>query len=59
VDSQYTLPLGTVDEIENQVSEVVEYMKQDGGFVFCNIHNLTAEVEPEKIKAIYETAART
>ncbi|MBN2557727.1 MAG: hypothetical protein JXB33_03115 [Clostridia bacterium] len=56
VDSQHTLPLGTVEEIKRQVSEVVPYMKKDGGFVFCNIHNLTAEVIPEKIKAIYDTA---
>jgi len=56
VDSQHLLPLGTVEDIKAHVREVVSYMKRDGGFVFCNIHNLTAEVVPEKIKAIYETA---
>ncbi|MDX1357704.1 MAG: uroporphyrinogen decarboxylase family protein [Clostridia bacterium] len=56
VDSQHLLPLGTLDEIKAQVKEVVSYMKKDGGFVFCNIHNLTAEVGPDKIKAIYDTA---
>jgi len=56
VDSQHVLPLGTIEEIEKQVAEVVPYMKKDGGFVFCNIHNLTAEVGPEKISAIYKTA---
>ncbi|MFO7636671.1 MAG: uroporphyrinogen decarboxylase family protein [Clostridia bacterium] len=56
VDSQHLLPLGSVEEIAGQVREVVSYMKRDGGFVFCNIHNLTAEVSPEKIQAIYEAA---
>ncbi len=59
VDSQHLLPLGTVEEIKKQVSEVVTYMKKDGGFIFCNIHNLTAEVGPEKIAAIYDVAKRS
>jgi len=58
VDSQHLLPFGTIEEIRNQVSEVVPYMKKDGGFIFCNIHNLTAEVGPEKISAIYDMAKR-
>jgi len=58
VDSQHLLPLGSVDDIRAQVREVVEYMKKDGGFVFCNIHNLTAEVSPEKIEAIYDEASK-
>ncbi|MBN1623130.1 MAG: hypothetical protein JW903_02065 [Clostridia bacterium] len=58
VDSQHLLPLGSVEDIRAQVREVVEYMKKDGGFVFCNIHNLTAEVVPEKISAIYDEASK-
>ncbi len=58
-NSQHTLPRGTLDEIRKQVAEVVKYMKEDGGFIFCNIHNLTAEVGPEKIKALYDTAAKS
>ncbi len=56
VDSQHVLPIGTLEEIEKQVAEIVSYLKKDGGFVFCNIHNLTAEIGPEKISAIYKTA---
>ena len=58
VDSQHLLPLGSLEDIKAQVEEVVSYMKKDGGFIFCNIHNLTAEVVPEKISAIYETAVK-
>lgn len=56
VDSQHLLPLGSIEDIEKQVGEVVPYMKKDGGFVFCNIHNLTADINPEKIAAIYKKA---
>ena len=32
-------------------------MAEDGGYVFCNIHNILAEIEPEKVIAMYRTAA--
>lgn len=56
VDSQHTLPLGTVEDVRRQAAEVTAYMKQDGGFVFCNVHNLVAEIAPEKIIAMYRAA---
>jgi len=31
-------------------------MAQDSGFVFCNIHNIMAEIAPEKVIAMYRTA---
>jgi len=58
VDTQTMLPLGSVDAVRRQVAEVVGYLKQDSGFVFCAIHNLLAEIPAEKIVAIYQTAAR-
>ncbi len=56
VNSQGTLLLGTVDEVYNEARAVTRYLSQDGGFVFCNIHNLLAEVPPEKIIAMYRAA---
>ena len=56
VNAQATLPLGTVADVEAQVREVVSYMHQDSGYVFCNIHNILAEIEPEKVIAMYRTA---
>ncbi len=55
VNSQGTLPLGSVDDVAKEVREVVEVMKQDGGYVFCNIHNILAEIEPEKVIAMYRS----
>jgi uroporphyrinogen decarboxylase len=56
VNSQATLPLGTVEEVEAEVSRVVRYLSADGGFVFCNNHNILAEIPPEKIITMYRTA---
>jgi uroporphyrinogen decarboxylase len=59
VNSQGTLPLGTVEDVQREVTEVVGCLGQDGGYVFCNIHNLLAEVPPEKIIAMYRAAERS
>jgi len=56
VNAQGTLPLGTVEDVAREVAEVVGCLGQDGGYVFCNIHNLLAEVPAEKIIAMYRTA---
>ncbi|MBN1249911.1 MAG: hypothetical protein JXC32_19770 [Anaerolineae bacterium] len=57
VNSQVTLPLGSEADVAAEVAQVVAYMKQDSGFVFCNIHNILAEIAPEKVIAMYRTAA--
>ncbi len=56
VDSQHTLPLGTVAEVEREVARTVPVLAQDSGYVFANIHNLLAEIPPEKIIAMYRAA---
>lgn len=57
VNAQHTLPHCGVPEIEAEVREIVRYCRQDGGYVFNSIHNLLAEVPPEKVIAIYRAAA--
>jgi len=56
VDAQHVLPFKQPKEIKEQVKEIVSYLKKDGGFIFCNIHNITAEIKPENIIAMYEAA---
>ncbi len=56
VDSQHTLPLGTVAEIEREVRATVAALAEGSGYVFCNVHNLLAEIPPEKVIALYRTA---
>ncbi len=57
VDTQEMLPLGSVEAIEKQVREITAYMQQDSGYVFCAIHNILAEIAPEKVIALYRAAS--
>jgi len=58
VNTQTTLPFGSVSDVEHEVSAVVPCLAKDSGYVFCAIHNLLAEIPPEKVLALYRTAAR-
>ncbi len=53
VNTQSTLPLGTVEEVEAEVRETVATLGKGGGFVFCAIHNILAEIPGEKVVAMY------
>jgi uroporphyrinogen decarboxylase len=57
VETQTTLPFGTVDAIRREVRERVEMLGKNGGHVFATIHNIQPDIPPEKILAIYETVA--
>ena len=54
VHSQATLPLGSVEEVRREASDVAGVLSQDSGYVFCNIHNILAEIAPEKVIAMYQ-----
>ena len=56
VNSQGTLPLGTVADVAAEVRRVVHELGRDNGYVFCNIHNILAEIAPEKIITLYRAA---
>ena len=58
VNTQTTLPFGSVADVEREVSAVVPCLSKDSGYIFCAIHNLLAEIPPEKVLALYRTAAR-
>lgn len=54
VNTQTTLPFGSLDDVRNEVSAVSNYLSEDSGYVFCAIHNLLSEVDPEKVIAMYK-----
>ena len=53
---QYTVNRGSIEEIKKEVKELIEIFSPGGGYVFCPVHNIQANVSPEKIMAIYDTA---
>jgi uroporphyrinogen decarboxylase len=56
VDTQHTLPFGSVEEIRREVRERVALLAPGGGFVFATIHNIQPDIPPEKILAVFEAA---
>ncbi|MHA1234179.1 MAG: uroporphyrinogen decarboxylase family protein [Promethearchaeota archaeon] len=55
-NSQKTLPFGTPEQIREEVGRNFECLKPDGGFIASSIHNITAEVPPQNIVAMFDAA---
>ena len=55
VDTQGTLPLGTPDQIRDEVKRQVDILAPGGGFVACTVHNVQHEVPPENFMAMWES----
>jgi uroporphyrinogen decarboxylase len=56
LDCQKTLPYGSVDEVVAEVHRHVETFAPGGGYVFASVHNVQANVPPENVTAMYDTA---
>ncbi|MBM3706789.1 MAG: hypothetical protein FJW69_00385 [Actinobacteria bacterium] len=50
------LAFGTIKEVEEDVKKKIDILGKNGGFVFAPILLITAEVPPENIIAMYDTA---
>jgi uroporphyrinogen decarboxylase len=56
VDTQQVLPYASLPEIRDHVRHAFDILAPGGGFVFAPVHNLQADIAPERIMAVYETA---
>jgi uroporphyrinogen decarboxylase len=57
VNMQQTVVTGSVQDIKDEARRHIEIFSKDGGYVFTQVHNIQANVPPEKVIAIYEAAA--
>jgi uroporphyrinogen decarboxylase len=55
IDTQKILPLGTIQEVKDDVKMNIDALAPGGGYVFSAIHNIQAEVPPENVMAMWET----
>lgn len=55
-NTQVTCNYGTVEEIQAEVKKLIRIFSKKNGYVFNQVHNLQANVPPEKILAIYDAA---
>lgn len=56
VDTQGTLPFGTVDDVRREVRERVETFRPYGGFTIAPSQHLMTDIPVENIAAMYEAA---
>jgi len=54
VDIQYTLPRGTIEDVEKEVIEVIDTYAPS--YIFSPAHNIQVDTPPENIIAAYRTA---
>ncbi len=55
-DTQKTLPFRAPDDIWKEVEYNMSCFKPGGGYIAANIHNISAEVPPENIEAMFDAA---
>lgn len=56
-DTQKVLPLGTPEEVREDVKRRMEIFMKGGGFVWAPIHNIMADIPPQNIVAALEAAS--
>jgi uroporphyrinogen decarboxylase len=55
-DTQSILPRATPEQVRDHVKQQVDTLRPGGGFVFQQVHNILADVPPENIVAMFDTA---
>ena len=56
IDVQELLPLGTPDKIEKEVTEVINILGKDGGYIVASAQNIQTDTPIENVIAMYRTA---
>lgn len=57
-DTRYFLGLGTPEEVDNNVKELLKIFKPNGGYIFQQVHNMLADVPAENIVAMYKAVEK-
>ncbi len=57
IDLQYTLPLGTPDEVQAEVRRYIQALAPGGGYIVAPAHNVQSDVPPRNLVAIRDAIA--
>jgi uroporphyrinogen decarboxylase len=55
VDNQYTLAMGSVEEVRREVVDNIHILGREGGYILGPCHNIQPVSPPENIVAMYDT----
>ncbi len=58
IDTQKTLPTGSRTDVKKEVEKRIDHLSTDGGYVLASVHNIQADVPPENIIAMFDTAKK-
>ena len=58
IDTQYVLPRGTVEDVEEEVKKRIRDLAPGGGFVLAAVHNIQRDVPPENIVTMFRAARK-
>ena len=56
IDTQRVLPFGEPEDTAREVKGRIDDLCPGGGYILCAVHNIQADVSPENICAMYDTA---
>ena len=59
VSVQKTLPLGTADDVREEVRELIRLLGRSGGYILGPAHVIQAGTPAENILAMFDTALET
>ena len=59
VDEQHTLPFGTKDDVMREVTELIEIVGKEGGFIIAPAHHIQLDTPMENLWAMVETVTGT
>jgi len=54
IDTQYTLPRGTVEDVKREVKYMIDTLGYQGGYILEPSHNFQPDTPVENIIAMYE-----
>ena len=56
IDTHQVLPLGTPEDVREEVRRRIADLGPGGGYVVCSVHNIQPEVPPENVVAMFDAA---
>ena len=56
IDTNFVLPRGTPDDVRHEVKKRVGDLAPGGGYILGSVHHMQAEVSPENVVAMFDSA---
>jgi uroporphyrinogen decarboxylase len=58
IDTQWAMPFGSPEDVENEVKTRINELAPGGGYVLTAVHNIQADVKPENVFRMYQAARK-